>query len=362
MKRTKSGKKKKKKEGMIFRHLTSSRAYIAASRRSDRCLEARMESARRASVIHEKRTGRALRITEADVVNEEMYEEVNDLPSQYRRLSAHLQTESAAFDRRLLAYLSSQIATRQAVSDCWQNGQSTCDPHLINPSTMSESHVQMPMYQTSETSHRQMPYHQSAQHSMQSPQHFQPYSNETQYPPGFNQQYAQSRPPSASRSDSISRVDSAVDMTGVSPTFHHPFDPRLQHQTSQTFKGQHFNPLSPNLPISSQQLLSNQYQSHRPDEGGSFVSAPPQEFTGRRYSYNPNKRLETASSSPNHQNFAMPVGTAQFGSSPSPLWLDTHAGVSPSTSSGGSFPQVYHTSPHDGAQPHFPKDRVHGKQ
>ena len=45
------------------------RAYIAASRRSDRSLEARVESARRASEIHKRRTGRSLRVTEQDVIN-----------------------------------------------------------------------------------------------------------------------------------------------------------------------------------------------------------------------------------------------------------------------------------------------------
>ncbi|KAF2666565.1 hypothetical protein BT63DRAFT_311553 [Microthyrium microscopicum] len=51
------------------------RAYIAASRRSDRSIEARLESARRASEIHKRRVGRALRVTEEAVLNEEMYEE-----------------------------------------------------------------------------------------------------------------------------------------------------------------------------------------------------------------------------------------------------------------------------------------------
>jgi hypothetical protein len=54
-----------------------------------------------------------LRVTEQDVVNEEMYEEEDeDLPLQYRRLTAHLQTGSAEFNRRLAAYLSSQVAMR----------------------------------------------------------------------------------------------------------------------------------------------------------------------------------------------------------------------------------------------------------
>lgn len=49
------------------------RAYIAASRRSDRSMEARMESARRASEIHYKRTGKQLVVTEADVQREDVY-------------------------------------------------------------------------------------------------------------------------------------------------------------------------------------------------------------------------------------------------------------------------------------------------
>src|ERR1019366_8143854 len=75
------------------------RAYIAASRRSDRSLEARVESARRASEIHKRRTGRSLRVTEEDVRNEEMYEEEDDdLPLQYRHLTAHLRTGNPDFN------------------------------------------------------------------------------------------------------------------------------------------------------------------------------------------------------------------------------------------------------------------------
>jgi hypothetical protein len=89
------------------------RAYIAASRRSDRSLEARIESARRASEIHKKRTGRALRVTEQDVVNEEMYEEEDDdLPTQYQRLSAHLHTGSMSFNRRLHDYMATAAGVR----------------------------------------------------------------------------------------------------------------------------------------------------------------------------------------------------------------------------------------------------------
>ena len=97
-------------------------AYIAASRRSDRSLEARVESARRASEIHKRRTGRSLRVTEQDVVNEEMYEEEDDdLPLQYRRLTAHLQTGSADFNRRLSAYLTNHVAMRSALDQAITN-------------------------------------------------------------------------------------------------------------------------------------------------------------------------------------------------------------------------------------------------
>src|SRR3954452_1458488 len=95
-----------------------SSAYIAASRRSDRSLEARIESARRASEIHKRRTGRSLRVTEQDVINEEMYEEEDDdLPMQYRRLTAHLQTTNVDFDRRLAAYLTNHVAMRTALGN-----------------------------------------------------------------------------------------------------------------------------------------------------------------------------------------------------------------------------------------------------
>ncbi|KAL2430423.1 hypothetical protein ABEF95_007087 [Exophiala dermatitidis] len=110
------------------------RAYIAASRRSDRSLEARVESARRASEIHKRRTGRSLRVTEQDVINEEMYEEEDDdLPLQYRRLTAHLQTGSADFNRRLAAYLTNQVAMRSAMEQMMANGYA----HYPSPSTAS---------------------------------------------------------------------------------------------------------------------------------------------------------------------------------------------------------------------------------
>ncbi|KAI9009297.1 hypothetical protein DFJ74DRAFT_772882 [Hyaloraphidium curvatum] len=53
------------------------RSYVAASHRGDRSIEARMESAQKASEIHEKRTGKALEITQEAVEREENYPEAS---------------------------------------------------------------------------------------------------------------------------------------------------------------------------------------------------------------------------------------------------------------------------------------------
>ncbi|KAL8674914.1 MAG: hypothetical protein Q9168_000718 [Polycauliona sp. 1 TL-2023] len=140
------------------------RAYIAASRRSDRSLEARVESARRASEIHKRRTGRSLRVTEQDVVNEEMYEEEDDdLPMQYRRLTAHLQTGSADFNRRLSAYLTNHVAMRSALDQAITNSYAQ-----QYPNAPQFAHNQAAMY-PSPFMHQGMTPAQSPQSYIHSP-------------------------------------------------------------------------------------------------------------------------------------------------------------------------------------------------
>src|SRR5579859_7680174 len=101
------------------------RAYIAASRRSDRSLEARLESARRASEIQKRRTGKALRVTEADVQNEEMYEEEDDLPASF-----HYGLGSSSFElrMRMQAYWEQQLALRNAMSFAAAGGNLNAAP------------------------------------------------------------------------------------------------------------------------------------------------------------------------------------------------------------------------------------------
>ncbi|KAI9840286.1 MAG: hypothetical protein M1838_004135 [Thelocarpon superellum] len=139
------------------------RAYIAASRRSDRSLEARVESARRASEIHKRRTGRSLRVTEQDVVNEEMYEEEDDdLPVQYRRLTAHLRTDSADFDRRLAAYLTNHVAMRsaldQAITSSYAQQYPNAPQFAHNQSHNFPSPLSPQQMRHAAAIHRQSPY------------------------------------------------------------------------------------------------------------------------------------------------------------------------------------------------------------
>ncbi|KAG5915331.1 hypothetical protein E4U42_008114 [Claviceps africana] len=85
------------------------RAYIAASRRTDRSIEARLQSARKASELHQKRTGKALRITEQIVFNDETYEEEDSwLPSRFL-LRPQLQTPSADLNARVEAFLEQKL-------------------------------------------------------------------------------------------------------------------------------------------------------------------------------------------------------------------------------------------------------------
>lgn len=59
------------------------RAYVAASRRSDRSIEDRMKSALAASDIHRQRTGKGLKITREAVEKELMFEEEDDTSRPY---------------------------------------------------------------------------------------------------------------------------------------------------------------------------------------------------------------------------------------------------------------------------------------
>ncbi|KAH8657229.1 hypothetical protein BGZ61DRAFT_567809 [Ilyonectria robusta] len=75
------------------------RAYIAASRRGDRSIEARLQSARRASEVHKLWTGKALCVSRDIVLKEEIYEEVDDVfPRSYQLRGLHQRQSSVIAD------------------------------------------------------------------------------------------------------------------------------------------------------------------------------------------------------------------------------------------------------------------------
>ncbi|KAL4975693.1 hypothetical protein BDW66DRAFT_151623 [Aspergillus desertorum] len=126
------------------------RAFIAASRRKDRSLDARIESANRASMLHKKRTGRALLINREVVENESMYEEIDDTYRakmlQYMRV--HNAQLNHDFDNALLAGLPTASQGLQMPGSLHSGPsyslQQSSHPVLQMPSLGSASHSPLP--------------------------------------------------------------------------------------------------------------------------------------------------------------------------------------------------------------------------
>ncbi|KAF3194196.1 hypothetical protein TWF225_008355 [Orbilia oligospora] len=93
------------------------RAYIAASHRTDRSLEARMESARRASEIHKQRTGKFFKITEKAVLAGEVYMDDDDeIPAPYYQLDQQLKPDAPnreEFFKRFVDYITVNVGLRR---------------------------------------------------------------------------------------------------------------------------------------------------------------------------------------------------------------------------------------------------------
>lgn len=354
------------------------RAYIAASRRSDRSLEARIESARRASEIHKRRTGRSLRVTEQDVINEEMYEEEDDdLPMQYRRLTAHLQTQNADFDRRLAAYLTNHVAMRsalgQAVSDAWQNNQFNNIGQFMNPGMMQQPLQQQPqqpgmpnsmlppqMPNRSPTNYRQNPYPVANAQGMR-PTHGRSASVATPSEFAFQNQHTASAhdSPVENIKQEDRRMSMPVNATpqtplsgSVAPTSTHSSPARAMSRKSSSSnlaKQQQFaqqqptpptqadfnqnptgfqlrlpvnnrnlDPLTTTLPMETQQLLAaNPYEfTFNNDNTSNMAQNAPNKQT---YSYNPNGRPMSKSNSPTEYPAMPQMGMSGMGSMNSTL-------------------------------------------
>lgn len=243
-------------------------AYIAASRRSDRSLEARVESARRASEIHKRRTGRSLRVTEQDVVNEEMYEEEDDdLPLQYRRLTAHLQTGSADFNRRLAAYLTNHVAMRSALDQAITNSYAQQYPNAPQFAHNQQTMFPSPMMAQGMG---QMP---QQMHPMQRPH--QPSSNpyrQSPYPvpgaPGY-------RPSPHSRSSSGAKSQDLPGHTASSPVDPHTQLPnRRIPMPTATAPVSPATPATPHTPLPGQSTQIASAPKPAPHSSDPASSAP----------------------------------------------------------------------------------------
>ncbi|KAK3376663.1 hypothetical protein B0T24DRAFT_225237 [Lasiosphaeria ovina] len=150
------------------------RAYIAASRRSDRSVEARVQSAKMASDIHKRRTGKGFKISEEIVMKEEMYEEEDeDMPRSYRNLHAHFRTSSSNMNNRVNAYITNRVAMASLVHQAEVNRQfeeqfpgaarltqaSTQSMYLQNlpPEHSAQSSHQFPLPQTYQATSMEYP-------------------------------------------------------------------------------------------------------------------------------------------------------------------------------------------------------------
>ena len=76
-----------------------------------------------------------------------MYEEEDDdLPAQYRRLTAHLNTNSSDFNRRLATYLTNHVAMRQALDQALSNSYAQTGQNW-SPNSQNNQHMQAPWTQ-----------------------------------------------------------------------------------------------------------------------------------------------------------------------------------------------------------------------
>ena len=83
-----------------------------------------------------------------------MYEEEDDdLPLQYRRLTAHLQTGSADFNRRLAAYITNQVAMRSAMDHMVNNSYAQQYPNAQQYPQARPNMFQSPMLPQQQMTH-----------------------------------------------------------------------------------------------------------------------------------------------------------------------------------------------------------------
>ncbi|PGG95901.1 hypothetical protein GX51_08080 [Blastomyces parvus] len=131
---TEAEREAREKEDVKRRLENRERAFIAASRRGDRTMEARFESALRASEVHKERTGKGLRITLEAVEREEMYDELDDEHGRKRRCHIDsLQLRSQSLDVHLHPYMLANFAQTHAGQTFPQLNGNMHNPYHTGP-------------------------------------------------------------------------------------------------------------------------------------------------------------------------------------------------------------------------------------
>ncbi|KAF4332301.1 hypothetical protein FBEOM_13903 [Fusarium beomiforme] len=219
------------------------RAYIAASRRADRSLEARVQSARMASEIHKKRTGKAFRITEEIVMKEEMYEEEDDeFPRSYRLLKQSMQTSNPAFNARVDAYLTNRVAMSQimtATENDWRNNEINMEFAKMFPQAQQQAQSLSHRWSTPGYS---VPHARNNTVSTPMEQHFDPNFKPINYGQPCNNIHGDRSHSISGLSPSDSRTDAAMSPPALTPgSGSHPETP--QSRCISTFANVHPPPM-----------------------------------------------------------------------------------------------------------------------
>jgi len=295
-----------------------------------------------------------------------MYEEEDDdLPMQYRRLTAHLQTSNAEFDRRLAAYLTNHVAMRTALGQAQsQGGMYPNSAQFANQGNQSQfpspfnqqGSMGPPQSNQSPMMSRQSPYPanqygmKQAMHSRSSSfatpndiQGFSTLSNQNamnaadsrrnsmpvsasgtpqvkKSPTSIaNLKYEAQTPkglsmlsPPKSESDSKSATPKPSSSQQLRPSeFPNPFD-----MSSNTFGGMNSMPFSTTLPMESQQLLGGAFDQSDPMTA--MLLGPNYQPDQPFYNYEDPKQQKT--------NFSQSTGFNGMNQTLAPSYLDTSVG------------------------------------
>jgi hypothetical protein len=332
-----------------------------------------MQSARRASAIHLERTGKRLRVTETEVVNEEMYEEITAVSTDRRLWRADWNTRSDDFDRRLLTYLASQRSTRDALDQSMPGAWMEQQPDgagFVDPDMLQNASYHQHMVDVTRRNSRHTPY-PTASWELQPGNHayqtqvmpFNKYNSNQQWmgpsqspwsdssrrmslpTAAFAQQTYHSptwtsTPPNDYPPNPLQRSDSTIDQPdGLSPV-QQP-DPKNQWQTKFASGNLTDTALSLGkpqlLPPSSISLYNNPgYQS--PNPTSTTIASPKHDFTDRRYSYNPNGKSTTTPGSSTSQSSSVPHTPQMSWDS----WVQTPSSLQLNNASPDSTPFTAH--------------------